>query len=291
VTAAASALAALVGWTGVGTPNGSNGAATGGDPNVYAASLDTEVTYDNSLAQGYDDGYGPRAFAQFEAALAPYGAWIDDPALGRVWVPSLAIVGVDFAPYATNGFWVLTEYGWTWRSGWEWGWAPFHYGRWAMRGACQWCWIPGTLWGPAWVSWRQGRDYVGWAPLPPRGIRLGRPIGPRSPWRFITNANLGAPLLSLVPLRTVPSIFGRTAAVSRGRLLSDGGLSVKVPIGPPAGPGGPADDPSLATSAPGARPRLTIKPRRGAPVDSRPWVAARAREQTPVLRWPPAGRS
>ena len=40
--------------------------------------------------------------------------------------------------------------------------------------------MPGTVWGPAWVSWQYGGGYVGWAPLPPAvgfeigfGIRLG----------------------------------------------------------------------------------------------------------------------
>ena len=45
-------------------------------------------------------------------------------------------------------------------------------------------WFPGDDldWGPAWVSWRTGGDYVGWAPLPPRGpgvVYEGRPIGPQ----------------------------------------------------------------------------------------------------------------
>ncbi len=30
-----------------------------------------------------------------------------------------------------------------------------------------WVWVPGDEWAPAWVSWRKGNDYVGWAPLPP----------------------------------------------------------------------------------------------------------------------------
>ncbi len=43
-------------------------------------------------------------------------------------------------------------------------------------------WFPGTDldWGPAWVSWRTGGDYIGWAPLPPRGVGVvyeGQPIG------------------------------------------------------------------------------------------------------------------
>src|SRR5436190_6022006 len=45
-------------------------------------------------------------------------------------------------------------------------------------------WLPGTDldWGPAWVSWRTGGDYIGWAPLPPRGpgvVYDGQPIGAR----------------------------------------------------------------------------------------------------------------
>src|SRR5512147_2722831 len=43
--------------------------AADSDPNIYEASLDTEVTYDDSVGQALDDGYNPRAFSQFEAAL------------------------------------------------------------------------------------------------------------------------------------------------------------------------------------------------------------------------------
>ena len=30
-------------------------------------------------------------------------------------------------------------------------------------------WVPGRVWGPAWVSFRYGESDVGWAPLPPEG--------------------------------------------------------------------------------------------------------------------------
>ena len=30
--------------------------------------------------------------------------------------------------------------------------------------------MPGRVWAPAWVAWRAGGDYVGWAPLPPEAI-------------------------------------------------------------------------------------------------------------------------
>ncbi|HEX4138962.1 MAG TPA: DUF6600 domain-containing protein, partial [Candidatus Methylacidiphilales bacterium] len=31
-------------------------------------------------------------------------------------------------------------------------------------------WVPGYTWAPAWVSWRYGDGYVGWAPLPPDSL-------------------------------------------------------------------------------------------------------------------------
>jgi hypothetical protein len=281
----------ILGWV---TPGGSLPQAArptpAYDPNIYAAAVDTEVTYDNFVAQSYDDGYGPRAFTQFEAALAPYGAWLDDPSLGRVWIPAPAVVGADFAPYASNGRWVLTDYGWTWESGWDWGWAPFHYGRWATAGKDhRWCWVPGTLWGPAWVSWRAGRHYVGWAPLPPRGMNLGRPLGTRSPWRFVQVDSLGTERLAFLPPRLVPSIFGRTAVVSAPRWIKSGALTIRANAGPTEARccrdrGGPARP--LAAAAPHAVPRLTIRARPGAPLPARPWVAAGVREQTTVDRWP-----
>ena len=230
------------------------------DPNLYRSAVDTEVTYDDRIAEIYDDGYGPQAYAQFEAALAPFGAWIDDAALGRVWAPSAAVVGPGFSPYATNGSWVLTEYGWTWDTAWTWGWAPFHYGRWTVLDKRGWVWVPGTLWGPAWVAWRAGRHYVGWAPLPPRGMHLGRPIGPRSPWRFVPADALGRASLPFVPLPMVPPIFVRTIALSNVRSIKVGSLGVRVTAGPIRKKGccgGPQPTPApLASAAPSALPRL-----------------------------------
>src|SRR5262249_52816714 len=64
----------------------------------------------------------------------------------------------------------------------DFGWATYHYGRWANLADYGWVWFPGEDldWGPAWVSWRTGGDYIGWAPLPPRGpgvVYEGQPIG------------------------------------------------------------------------------------------------------------------
>lgn len=108
----------------------------------------------------------------FYDALSPYGDWISVGAHGRVWRPHAYVVGTDFQPYSTRGHWVYTDYGWSFESDFEWGWAPFHYGRWYVDQDYGWVWAPDTTWGPAWVDWREGSGYVGWAPLPPTGIRV-----------------------------------------------------------------------------------------------------------------------
>lgn len=250
----------------------------------YADDLDYDVTYDDAVAARYDDGYAPDAYEQFESALAPHGTWVDDPAYGRVWLPSPAEVGDNFTPYATNGDWLDTEYGWTWSSGWSWGWAPFHYGRWVCldRG---WAWVPGTLWGPAWVAWRAGGGYVGWAPMPPHGVTLGTPIGMHSPWRFMAASELGRPGARFLSPRLVPSAFPRTTIVANTRVLPDGGTNVRVNAGPPmggvAGSLGAPRVVRLAAAAPGALPRLVIQPHLGSEVWHRPWVMAGETTQLP----------
>ncbi|RZK50714.1 MAG: hypothetical protein EOO99_00645 [Pedobacter sp.] len=129
----------------------------------------------------------------FYDELAPYGVWINDPQYGYVWRPD--VDQNEFRPYYTNGRWAMTEYGNTWVSNYDWGWAPFHYGRWVYNRYNQWLWIPDTVWGPAWVSWRSGGGYYGWAPLGPSisiGINIGR-NGYRIPdmcWNFLPYNNL-----------------------------------------------------------------------------------------------------
>ena len=262
------------------------------DPNIYAASVDTEVVYDNWLAQRLDGGYDPTAYRQFERVLRPYGTWVDDVTLGRVWVPSSAIVGADFVPYATNGTWVLTDYGWTWRSAWDWGWAPFHFGRWLMRSRAEWCWVPGTLWAPAWVAWRVGRDYAAWAPLPPGGVDLARPLGAFSPWRLVRARSLGQ-ALEYLPPRSVSALFGRTAPVSDSRVLKSGGVAYRVNLGPfvaACGQDRRLVARALADVAPDALPRVVIAAHIGVPIASRPWVLAGVKQQTPIQAWPSPAR-
>ena len=97
---------------------------------------------------------------EYEGALQPYGAWLDAPTYGRFWRPSVA---AGWQPYLV-GQWVWTAHGWTWLSSEPWGWT-FHYGRWSYLPTWGWAWFPGSVWGPAWVSWVWYGDFIGWAPL------------------------------------------------------------------------------------------------------------------------------
>ena len=120
---------------------------------------------------GYDD-------------LDQYGRWDNQPGYGNVWIPTA--VGADWAPYH-DGHWAwIAPWGWTWVDDAPWGFAPYHYGRWATFGG-RWGWIPGPydatpVYAPALVAWVGGRGgsgfslsfsigtvaAVGWFPLGPR---------------------------------------------------------------------------------------------------------------------------
>jgi len=254
------------------------------DPDIDSYSAEQQVYYDNQAAAQYDDGYDPEAYTQFQSELDPYGSWIDDPTYGHVWVPAQSEVGYDFSPYSTGGNWTLSDYGWTWLSDWSWGWAPFHYGRWMSLSGRGWCWLPGRVWGPGWVSWRAGGGYVGWAPLPPRGVTIGPPPprgGVMSAWRFTTAVNLGRRGPGYLPAHVVPSVFTRTAVINNARTVNLGNATVHVNAGPTgiAAPGSGAGlsmPVQLRTTAPSAMPHPQIQARAGVSLAERPWHGAQA---------------
>jgi hypothetical protein len=116
-----------------------------------------------AVEEPYDPEPAPDADG-YREELGPYGEWHDVPDYGVVWRPTY---WPGWQPYA-DGYWAWTSYGWTWVSYEPWAWT-LHYGRWAAVPAYGWVWVPGTVWGPAWVDWYWGDGYVGWAPLSPFG--------------------------------------------------------------------------------------------------------------------------
>jgi hypothetical protein len=160
---------------------------------------------------------------EFRTALTPYGSWRTVARWGEVWAP--ARVARNWQPY-TEGNWVYSEdYGWYWisdNSEAEWGWIAYHYGRWAFDDISGWVWVPDNVWGPAWVDWRRGDEYVGWSPLPPDDLIVEYRENPRY-WTFVRPLALIAPHLRIaaLPLNQRQTILSRSAVVNRASVPSD----------------------------------------------------------------------
>jgi hypothetical protein len=150
--------------------------------------------------------------------LAPYGNWVERPQYGWVWRPQ--VEQSSWRPYE-DGHWVWTDEGWTWISDEPYGWATYHYGRWYDDPDYGWEWIPGDEWAPAWVSWQESDDYLGWAPLPPSvdfrpGVNLNVRLSPDA-YVFVPSRQFLAPRIRdyVVPRAQYGQIFPRTRNVTR----------------------------------------------------------------------------
>ena len=123
------------------------------------------------------------------------GTWRDSPQYGEVWVPRAT--PADWAPYH-DGQWVWqAPWGWTWVDDQPWGFAPYHYGRWAQVDDT-WAWVPGPMeadappvYAPALVAFVG--DNEGGVGVSDWGVSLAVggvvaagvawfPLGPGEPW-------------------------------------------------------------------------------------------------------------
>jgi hypothetical protein len=150
--------------------------------------------------------------------LDAYGTWRVDATYGPVWAPTG--VAFDWAPYHTGHWTFVAPWGWTWVDDAPWGFAPFHYGRWAYVGG-GWAWVPGPVaivaprpgvvvvagggWGvrpvyaPALVGFVGGGGFsasiaigggvagVAWVPLGPRDVWVP---GYHTSAAYMTNVNV-----------------------------------------------------------------------------------------------------
>ncbi len=152
------------------------------------------------------------AEADFNAPLAEHGAWVEVDSYGRCWHP--ASIAVGWQPY-TYGHWVWTDFGWYWVSDEPWGWACYHYGHWFHHPRHGWVWRPGTEWAPAWVSWRVGGGYVGWAPLPPRGgLFVSAPV---APFVFVQAGRFHEPVRPTTVIVNNTTIINQTKVINNIR--------------------------------------------------------------------------
>jgi hypothetical protein len=155
---------------------------------------------------------------------------------GEVWIPTK--VARDWRPY-TVGRWVYTDdWGWYWVSDQaedNWGWITFHYGRWVFDRELGWVWVAGKEWGPGWVQWRRGTQYVGWAPLPPDEIVVEYRDEPNV-WIFVRSRDFVAPRLVgvILPARQQDVFIRETVVVNQTIMLRERGpvLAVNPGIAP-----------------------------------------------------------
>ena len=119
--------------------------------------------------------YVPRGVIGY-SQLDQHGQWDNVPEYGAVWYPRN--VPENWAPYRQGQWSYVRPWGWTWVDEAPWGFAPFHYGRWAQVGN-RWAWVPGRLaprpvYSPALVVFAGGGPVVvrsgpgvAWYPLAP----------------------------------------------------------------------------------------------------------------------------
>jgi hypothetical protein len=96
--------------------------------------------------------------------------------------------------------------------------------------------VPGIEWAPAWVSWRVGGGYVGWAPLPPRGAVVAA-IGVPSPFVFVQTSRFHEKLKPSSVIVNNTTIINKTTVINnvKQETRSLDGISRKVVIN--EGPG------------------------------------------------------
>ncbi|MFI5446498.1 DUF6600 domain-containing protein [Polaromonas sp. UC242_47] len=173
------------------------GAAQADSFDLWAADRDRRE--DQSVSARYI----PREITGYQQ-LDDYGDWRQDLAYGAIWLPRS--VPVHWAPYSMGHWGWIAPWGWTWVDDAPWGFAPFHYGRWAQIGP-RWAWVPGRLparpvYAPALVAFVGGgsgglnwnisigtggpRPGIGWFPLAPG--EAFRPAYRASP-RYIAQMN------------------------------------------------------------------------------------------------------
>jgi hypothetical protein len=109
------------------------------------------------------------------AVLDEHGSWQITAEYGAAWFPDDLPDG--WVPYRVGHWRWMAPWGWTWIDDQPWGFAPFHYGRWARIDG-RWGWVPGAFvahpaYAPALV------DFLG---TPAVGISFAEGSGPAIGW-------------------------------------------------------------------------------------------------------------
>jgi hypothetical protein len=248
------------------------GAATPDDWDLWCQARDQK---EDQVASAQ---YVPRDQIDGVEDLDQYGSWSNEADLGPVWAPTVIVAG--WAPYRFGHWAWVDPWGWTWIDDAPWGFAPFHYGRWAFRNS-GWRWVPGArmsraVYAPALVTfiggpeWRPGSapgGSVGWFPLGPHEpfippYRTNRTLMHNVDVEHMTYVNRNVPgAVTVVPNETF--IRGRSAA--NGALTLPIDELSKVPVQGAVAPLIPQKESLLggyvATHGPIAQPPASVSSR------------------------------
>ena len=178
----------------VDVQGGETGIANGADPftTTLARSADRGPLDDWADGRLHDAAAAPRYVSRSMTGyqdLDGAGTWHETPSYGTVWYPTTVPSG--WVPYRDGRWQYDGRWGWTWVDDQPWGFAPFHYGRWAYVDD-RWGWLPGPVevrpvYAPALVSFFAGAAVgaaigvaidshsghggpIGWYPLGPGEI-------------------------------------------------------------------------------------------------------------------------
>jgi hypothetical protein len=159
--------------------------------------------------------------------LDDYGTWRSVESYGNVWFPTS--VAVDWVPYRTGNWAWVDPWGWTWIDEQPWGFAPFHYGRWAYVSS-RWGWVPGPIavrpiYAPALVAFIGGGGFslsistgrvggVAWFPLGPGEVYRPAYTASRT---YFTNVNVSNTVVNTTVVNNVYNNVNVTNIVYRNR--------------------------------------------------------------------------
>jgi hypothetical protein len=209
-----------------------------------AASLGTvpaapEDTW-NQKRETYNDQYAATG-AQFSgsddqaaygnADLGNYGNYSEVSGYGVMWQPNG--VDPDWNPY-DNGAWsYYPDWGWTFVSGYPWGWSPFYYGDWCYVGGRGWWWRPGP-----WHGHGPGHGNGFHAQPLYSGHPAGKWNAPHAP-SGSAGHNTVAVAGSHLQVGPIAATHTPVASTSGGRTIgtvgANGGVRAGAPAGGPAG--------------------------------------------------------
>ena len=126
----------------------------------------------------------------------------------RAWLPIGRPIATAIGP--TSSPW-----GWTWVDDEPWGFAPFHYGRWAYA-ENRWCWVPGPVavrpvYAPALVAFVGGVSIsigggpgVGWFPLAPGEVYMPYYRGSRG---YVERVNVTNTVVNVTRVTNVYNVY------------------------------------------------------------------------------------